>query len=219
MSSIVKIFNKVANMYDEWYRHPQGKQIFEAELEAVNSLIPLRGIGLELGAGTGMFADNLQRIKRTIICLDSSQEMLSKARKRCNYILMGVAEQLPLRTAILDFTYLVTVLEFLIDPTHVLREVQRNAKAGAPVTLLFINSDSTWGSLYKELGAKGDPVYKNAKLYTLEEVNKMLRNSGYLVRKSVGTITTSPTEQVVGGDIMIPGPSTGVIIVQAFPFS
>jgi len=73
-----EIFTQTAESYDEWYYHPQGKQIFEAELNVVNSLIPDEGTGLEVGSGTGIFAERLSRDGRIIICLDPSKGMMLK---------------------------------------------------------------------------------------------------------------------------------------------
>jgi hypothetical protein len=45
----VKAFDRVAGFYDDWYSHPQGIQVFKAELKALESLIQDSGLGLEVG--------------------------------------------------------------------------------------------------------------------------------------------------------------------------
>jgi hypothetical protein len=86
-----------------------------------------------------------------------------------------------------------------------------------PLTILFINADSPWGSLYRQIGAGGDPVFRHARLRSLGEVLEMLAETGYGVQKSVGTLTTGPRELEVGAGLKAPGPETGVILVKASP--
>jgi ubiquinone/menaquinone biosynthesis C-methylase UbiE len=101
----VKAFDQVADHYDDWYRHPQGRQVFEAELTALESLIPCSGVGLEVGAGTGAFAEILTGDERTIVCLDPSGAMLTRARERKIPAIMGVGERVPFTEAPLLLSY------------------------------------------------------------------------------------------------------------------
>jgi ubiquinone/menaquinone biosynthesis C-methylase UbiE len=213
----VKAFDQVACYYDDWYSHPQGRQVFEAELSALESLIPGTGLGLEVGAGTGAFAESLTDEERTIICLDPSGAMLAKVRKRKLQAIMGVGEHMPITEASLDFAYMVTTLEFLEDPVSALRQIRMTTRKAAPLTILFINADSPWGSLYRRIGADGDPVFRHARLRSHEEVLEMLAEAGYALQESVGTLTTEPKDVKVGGGLVEPGVETGVILVKASP--
>jgi SAM-dependent methyltransferase len=206
----------VAGIYDDWYNHPQGRQVFDAELKAVDLHIPKEGIGLELGAGTGIFAEHLSGVGRTVLCLDPSREMLKKAAGRGMASVLGVGDALPLRRGVLDFTYMVTVLEFLDEPVAVLGEIRETAKRGAGLTILFINSESAWGDLYRDIGSKGDPVFSHARLYTMVEVEALFTVSGYSVTERAGTITTEPVETEVGGEITEPSSQNGVIVLRAY---
>ena len=87
----------------------------------------------------------------------------------------------------------------------------------ASLTILFINADSPWGSLYRQIGADGDPVFRHANLFSHVEVLDMLAEAGYRLMKSVGTLTTGPKELEVGAGLEEPGPETGVILVKASP--
>jgi len=216
LSDAVRAFDLVAGTYDDWYDHPQGRQVFEAELNAVDLHIQKEGIGLELGAGTGIFAEHLTGAGRTVVCLDPSREMLKKAADRGMTSILGVGDALPLRGGVLDFTYMVTVLEFLEKPVAVLEEIRETAKRGAGLTVLFINSESAWGDLYREIGSKGDPVFRHARLYTLVEVEALITVSGYSVAEKAGTLTTNPMETEVGGAITEPSSQNGVIVIRAY---
>jgi len=218
MSDSIHVFNKVADSYDDWYSHPQGNQIFKAELNVVNHLIPEKGFGVEVGAGTGIFAKHLTSIERLVICLDPSPKMLSQAKKRDIISILGVGEYLPFRRGVLDFAYLVAVVEFLDDPVTVFEDIHRTLKKSGSLTVLFINSDSVWGDFYRELGIKGDLVFKNAKLYSFNQVVGLLSLAGFIVTSSVGTLTSGPMEQEVGGELVAPSSSTGVIVVTVYAF-
>jgi len=213
----VKAFDRVAGFYDDWYSHPQGRQVFKAELKALESLIPDSGLGLEVGAGTGVFAESLTDEDRTIICLDPSGAMLAKAKERKMPAIMGVGEHIPVTEGAVGFAYMVTTLEFLEYPVVALKQVRETTKKDAPLVIMFINADSAWGSLYRRIGAKGDPVFRYARLRSLSEVHEMLVEAGYVIQGCVGTLTTGPEELEVGGELKEPGPETGVIVVRALP--
>lgn len=213
MSSI-PAFDKVAGEYDAWYNHPQGKQVFTAELNAVDQLLPPKGIGLELGAGTGIFSKHLTKCDRKIICLDPSEEMLSKAMERGLPIVRGLGDHQPFRAGVLDFTFLVTVMEFLDKPVQVFSEVASTTKSDASLTILFINSDSPWGEFYREIGSKGDTVFQHAKIYTLSEARETLRKAGYVIQQVVGTLNSGPMESPVDGSITPPSEESGVLVIK-----
>jgi ubiquinone/menaquinone biosynthesis C-methylase UbiE len=218
MSDSIRAFNKVADSYDDWYSHPQGNQIFNAELNVVDHLIPEKGFGVEVGAGTGIFAKHLTSVERLVICLDPSPKMLSHALKRGIISILGVGENLPFRQSVLDFAYLVAVVEFLDDPVTVFEDIRWTLKKSGSLTVLFINSDSVWGDFYRELGIKGDLVFKNAELYSFNQVVELLSLADFIVTSSVGTLTTGPMEQEVSGELVAPSSSTGVIAVTAYAF-
>ncbi len=219
MRDTVRAFNSAAGGYDDWYRHPQGAKVLKAELDAMERLIPSRGLGLEIGAGTGVFAHSLTGPDRIIVCLDPSLEMMSRAAGRGLPSVAGVGDRLPFRGGALDFTYMVTVLEFLGDPAAVFREVKAVAKAGSPLAVMFINPESAWGRFYVEIGSKGDPVFKHARLRSLGEAEALLREAGYEVEETLGTLTTGPMEPEVGAKLRTRCEGCGVIAVSAKPVS
>jgi SAM-dependent methyltransferase len=213
----VRAFDSAAAGYDDWYRNPQGAQVLKAELDAVERLIPSRGLGLELGAGTGVFAHGLTGPDRVIVCLDPSLEMISRAVGRGLPSVAGVGDQLPFRGGVLDFTYMVAVLEFLGDPAAVFKEVKAAAKAGLPLVVMFINPESAWGRFYMEIGSRGDPVFRHARLRSLGEVETLLREAGFAVEEALGTLTTSPMEPEVDAELRTRCEGCGVIAVRAKP--
>lgn len=215
LSDKIEAFNAVAGFYDDWYDHPQGKQVFEAEKNAVNHMIPQQGLGVEIGAGTGVFAESLTTEHRTVICIDPSAEMLRNAKKRDLPCILGFGDYLPLRKALIDFSYMITVLEFLNEPNRLFREIKYNSKENHVFSVLFINTESSWGDLYRDIGAKGDTVFQHAKLYSLETVSMMLKEVGYKISDAKGTLNSAPTDQEIDTKLIEPSEKSGVLIIQA----
>jgi len=213
----VRAFDSAAGGYDDWYRHPQGAKVLKAELDAVERLIPSRGLGLEIGAGTGVFAQGLTDLDRVIVCLDPSLEMISRAAGRGLPSVAAAGDKLPFRGGALDFTYMVAVLEFLGDPAAVFKEVRAAAKACSPITVMFINPESAWGRFYVEIGSRGDPVFRHARLRSLGEAEALLGEAGYAVEEALGTLTTGPMEADVGAELRTRCEGCGVIAVRARP--
>ena len=50
----IEVFEENAAEYDEWY--DENPAAYISEIQALRSLIPSSGTGLEVGAGTGRFA-------------------------------------------------------------------------------------------------------------------------------------------------------------------
>lgn len=90
------MFEEYADRYDEWYtRHAS---IFESELKAIRSF-ELKGLGLDLGVGTGVFAERLG----VPVGIDPSARMLIIAKKRGIQVIQALGERLPFRGNSFDY--------------------------------------------------------------------------------------------------------------------
>ena len=214
MSDAVKAFDAAAPGYDSWYASASGRRVFEAERAALERFLPEEGVGLEAGAGTGIFSEALTEGRRSVVCLDLSREMLSLARRRGLPSVLGDASAPPFRSC-LDFAFMVTVLEFLPDPVGALRAIGGSLRAGAPLVTLFVNRESPWGRLYSELGSRGDPVFRHARLYTLGEYEGLLAEAGLSPLGAVGTLTGQPGDPDAGSDLVDSATNPGVICAAA----
>jgi len=214
MSEAVDAFDKVAFSYDAWYETEKGRQVLSSERRIVAGFLPNDGIGLEIGAGTGVFAEALTNSRRSVVCLDLSHKMLARAAGRGLPCVLGSAEAMPLRSRTLGFAYMVTVIEFLEDPVVSLKEASRVTFRNAPIVTLFINRESDWGELYIAIAEKGDPIFSHAHLYTLDEVEEIARRAGLKLGRALGTLTESPTSSEAGDKLIEPSRETGVIAVK-----
>lgn len=189
-------FTEHHQAYDAWFdRNPL---VYQAELRAVHSLLP-QGRGLEVGVGSGRFAGPLG----VGLGLDPSWSMLELARGRGVGCINGRAEALPVRTEVLDYLLLVTVLCFLPEPLVALREARRVVKKGGRAVIAFIDGMSPLGKQY-EAGKKSSVFYQDARFYPVEEVLALLRRAGFsafTIRQTlVGPVNAiGPNEPVAAG--------------------
>ena len=214
MSEAVDAFDRAAFGYDAWYETEKGRQVLSAERRIVDGFLPDEGVGLEIGAGTGVFAEALTDSMRSVVCLDLSHKMLARSAGRGLPSILGSADAMPLRSGSLGFAYMVTVIEFLGDPVASLKEASRVTGRDAPIVALFINRESDWGRLYTAMAEKGDPIFSHAHLYTLDEVEEIALKASLKRCGALGTLTASPTSSDAGDETIAPGKETGVIAVK-----
>ena len=215
MSEVIEAFDGVAPFYEEWYEEPMGAQVLEAELRGLEELLPGSGLGVEVGAGTGVFARRLSTPTREIVCADPSPGMLARAAEKGLHAVLCVGEEMPFRTGGFDFAYLVAVLEFLSDPAEALGSLKETMKLGAPLVTLTINRSSPWGRFYTTLAENGDPVFSHARLYELDEVRGLLSGSGFVVAEALSTLSNPPSAKDVGVDLVAADPEAGVVLMRS----
>lgn len=135
---------------DEWYSSPRGAFALEQEhllLQYLVSAWPRRGHSLlDVGCGTGIFAEMLREYGFDVIGFDNSQEMLAASRARLGHqadLQLGQAEHLPFEDDSMDYVALLSVLNSVSDPGSVLAEALRVARRG--VIVGFLNRWSAYG--------------------------------------------------------------------------
>jgi len=117
-------------LYDLRYREEQTRKY-----DAVLVLALPRGDALLLddGCGTGML---LQRLDSPVIGLDISPSLLKTAKKKLkteHNLILGDAEQLPLRDNIFDGVYAITLIQNTPDKAKTVTEMKRVSRPGSKV--------------------------------------------------------------------------------------
>ncbi len=192
METIIHVFNKNAKYYDSWYNTPLGRVVLEAEAQALEALLPPQGVGIDIGAGTGVFAQKLVD-GREIVCLDPAEEMLKICSGRCIHRVAGIGEKLPFRDACFDFAYMVTVLEFISDLDRLMSEVKEVLKRDSTLSILIINRESSWGRTYdRVIREKSDPILALARLVDLEYVRNSAAKAGLRFVECIETLDFPP---------------------------
>jgi len=116
-------FDRIADRYDETRGGERRGQLVATEIE------PYFGRArrvLEVGVGTGIVASAFAQLGRTVVGVDISAEMLTRAHARIgSRVVRADAHSLPLMTSAVDSAYLVWVLHLVAEPAEVLAECAR----------------------------------------------------------------------------------------------
>ncbi len=168
----VEPFEKHTNQYEQWFE--KNRFAFESELQAVKTLLPTSGTGIEIGVGTGRFAAPLG-IK---LGVEPSREMGNIARQKGIEVLDGVAEELPFDDAQFDFALMVTTICFLDDIEESFKEAFRVLKTDGTLIIGFVDRKSPVGMMYEK--HKDENVfYKDATFFSVDEVISFLKKAGF----------------------------------------
>ena len=166
-------FEKYVEQYEEWF--VENRWVYEAELRAVKAMLPARGRGVEIGVGTGRFAEPLG-IK---IGVEPSRRMREIAQKRGIQALDGVAEELPFNNCKFDFVLMVTTVCFVDDINKVLLEAHRVLSHGGILIIGFVDRDSIVGQTY--LSRQNENVfYKEATFFSIGELIELMDQAGFI---------------------------------------
>lgn len=165
-------FEQNAEHYDAWFEHHP--LVYQSEIEAVRTLLPEPGKGLEIGVGSGLFAAPLG-IQTGI---EPSAVMGDRARKRGINVVKGVAEALPFRDNEFDTALMVTTVCFLDDITMAFQEAFRVLKPGGAFIIGFVDKNSPIGKSYEQRKSES-LYYKDATFYAVGDLLAHLKQAGF----------------------------------------
>lgn len=165
-------FDRLALDYDRWFdTHPH---VFQSELNAIHRLLPASGEILEIGVGTGRFADRLN-VK---IGIEPSATMLHIAVNRGVPVVQANAERLPFKDAQFDIALSITTECFLSSPQLAYREIFRVLRQNGHVLIAMLNRDSPLVREY-ETNRQRSAFYHSANFYRVEEIVHLLESVGF----------------------------------------
>jgi len=178
MKNHADIFDTYAQRYDDWYE--RNKFAYLSELKVLKHVIPGKGRGLEIGVGTGRFAQPLG-IKTGI---DPSEKMLEFARRRNIKTFVGKGEHLPFNDGEFNFVLIVITLCFVKNPDKVIAESKRVLRDRGKLIIGIIDRNSKLGRFYQK---KKSVFYRVANFFSPEEVISLMKNNGF---KNITTFQT-----------------------------
>lgn len=183
----VRVFDELAQEYDRWF--DANERVYQSEVDAVRRFIPAKGIGIEIGVGTGRFAVpcGIQ------IGIDPSEPMARIAQSRGVAVCQAVGERLPFRNDQFDFVLLVTVICFVEDPSALLCEACRVLKPGGRIIIGFIDRNSDLGQSYEARKATST-FYREARFYSVTQVAEWTQASSFDGLKFCQTLFDAPRE-------------------------
>lgn len=169
-------FDAHAAQYDAWYDSEVGRLIFATEVACLRPFIHRHpGPGLEIGVGSGRFAQALD-IEYGV---DPSIALLRMARARGIRAVMAKGEDLPFPDEVFEEVLLALTLCFVREPARVLEESRRVLRPGGGLILGLILRESPWADFYARRGREGHPIYSQTTFSTRNEVEALLRSSGF----------------------------------------
>jgi len=165
-------FEKYAEQYEDWF--VENRWVYEAELRAVKALVPEKRLGIEIGVGTGRFAQPLG-IK---IGIEPSGRMKEIAQKRGIQVLDGVAEELPFSNSEFDFALMVTTVCFVDDIDKSLQEAYRILSQNGFIIIGLVDRNSSIGQIY--LSHQNESVfYRDATFFSVDELIEIMTQIGF----------------------------------------
>jgi ubiquinone/menaquinone biosynthesis C-methylase UbiE len=164
------IFDRYYKKYDAWY--DRNKFAYLSELEAVRKVLPKKGKGLEIGVGTGRFAQPLG-IQYGI---DPSKRMLEIARKRGVEVRVGYGEKVPFTNSVFDYVAIIITICFVKNPAEVLREAYRVLNKNGRIIVGIIDKESFLGKFYQR---KKSIFYRQANFFSVKELVNLLKATGF----------------------------------------
>jgi ubiquinone/menaquinone biosynthesis C-methylase UbiE len=185
------IFDVLTDQYDAWYDSEDGRPLYKSELKCLRPMVESSpGPILEIGVGTGRFAMHFSEVTG----IDPSPNALGMARKRGVKTVAGYGENLPFEDESFGCILIIVTLCFVDRPLDVLREAKRVLRKDGSVIIGLVPRDSVWGAFYEEKKRAGHPFYRNARFYTLKDVEDMLRTTGLKIVKIRSTLQQKPDE-------------------------
>ena len=176
-----KPFDQFSDEYDHWF--VVNKYAFQSELKAIKSVMPDSGKGVEIGLGSGIFAEPLGITEG----VEPSRAMREKAKKKSINALDGVAEKLPYSDNSFDFALMVTTICFVDDIVRSFHEAHRILRDTGRLIIGFVDKDSPIGQIYQQYKEKSI-FYKDALFYGTEELYKILGNAGFEIEGTWQTV-------------------------------
>lgn len=174
-------FDMFSDEYEAWY--DENNELFNQEVQTIKELhLPAEPRSIEIGGGTGRFAEKLG-IK---FLIDPSLNAAKKAFKKNIAAIEGTGEELPLKAGSIMRFYFIFSLCFVDNPQKVLQQVLR-INQSAEIVIMYIPLDSGIGRKYEEKKA-GNKFYKTARFFTKTELNELLNNEGFIIRKTAGML-------------------------------
>ncbi|MBI4946286.1 MAG: class I SAM-dependent methyltransferase [Bacteroidetes bacterium] len=184
----ISTFDQYTLEYDNWFE--QHASQYQSEILALKKAIPKNKIGIEIGVGTGRFAQPLN-IKFGV---ESSQNMLQFSEQRGINVLKAVAEKLPIENETYDFALMVTTVCFLNNIPKAFSEVHRILKSKGEIIIGLIDKYSELGNKYEQEKST-NKFYKGAHFHSTEEITLLLKKAGFKNFQYWQTLTNTQSEK------------------------
>ncbi len=163
-------FNRYYKRYDAWYE--RNRFAYLSELEAIKKVLPGKGKGLEIGVGTGRFAQALG----ITTGVDPAKNVIKIARQRGVDAYVASGEDLPFEEGSFDYAAIIITISFTKNPRKVLKEAARVLKREGKIVIGIVDKNSFLGKFYQK---KKGVFYKQASFFSVSELTNLLKEAGF----------------------------------------
>lgn len=181
---------EIADSYDDWYTTGSGDIYDQLEKKAIYSLIKnlKKGSILEIGCGTGHWTEYFSALDFHVYGIDNSAAMIENAKqKNIRNAMFKVADAETFYIdKMFDHAAFITSLEFVNDPIKVIDNTLKYIKDDGHIILGILNKDSLLG---KQSSNNNDPVFSNARFYSVKEIKNTFKKYGKTKIKTCAFIT------------------------------
>lgn len=150
ISGDVTVFDQFTEEYDRWF--DSHVFAFQSEVEAIRRFVPKKGLGIEIGVGTGRFSVPFS----ITIGVEPSEAMAAIARSRgivAHQARAELAEGEPFESEHFDFAMMITAICFVHNAHKALQEARRILKQDGSLILAIIAKDTELGRTYEAMNA------------------------------------------------------------------
>jgi len=205
-------FDAYAAQYDAWYDSDVGRPIFATEVACLRRFLQrYPGPHLEIGVGSGRFAQALA----VQYGVDPATCPLRLAGARGIRVVQARGESLPFPNEVFGAVLIALTLCFVREATQVLEESRRAMRPTGGLVMGLILEGSPWAEYYTRKGQEGHPIYSQASFFSKEEVEAMLRLSGFKTFEYRSCLFQPPglTRYVIEEPVYDYHPSAGFVAV------
>jgi len=182
-------FDIFTEEYEKWFE--ENDNTFQSEILALRKVIPEGKKGIEIGIGSGIFAQQLG----IEFGIDPSENMLELARKRNLNVVNGFAENLPFPSDSFDFATFITSICFIENPEKALNEAFRILRKDGEIIIAFIDRESRLGQILNK-ERESSKFYSVASFYSVSEIISMIKNNGFKTSEIFQTLTDIDTHLI-----------------------
>ncbi len=183
-----QVFHERAKEYDSWFNN---SLLFDIEIAAVRALaIPVESPALEIGIGSGRFAEALG----SGFGIDPALAALHIASSRDIAVCQAIGEKLPFCNDSIARISIFFTLCFIENPQKTICESYRVMQNAAHLILGFVPATGQWGKNLQQKKENRHPFYEHARFFTVKEVKSLLEEQGLTPVSSVSTLFQTPGE-------------------------
>jgi ABC-2 type transport system ATP-binding protein len=188
-------WSQFSSGYEEKQSYVTGQEVITAtkvELWKEQDL----GSVLELGCGTGLYTEILQKVAKNILATDLSDEMIEAATQKRGSLenvtfMKADALNLPFDQNRFDTVFMANFIHIIGDPEQVIKESRRVVKEGGRIiiTSFAVDEMSFFNRIFlaiRYFKAFGKPSRESLKEKTSKErIEALLLNIGFRISKSM----------------------------------